>query len=512
LFAPLTKEFSFLSTTRNQAAIDCLIGLLDSPDSAVRWQAGLALSARTDKVSLEKFLEAFDVSRPFCRREWKTLGYRLVGTIMQVLEDPRHRLYRSALKAIADCEIPEGLSRLVRATEQTSSAHGAFAGKQLVQLALHLGKEFRRGGIESAIRASLLKMLAGSLNEFAVHRSSTIAEAFLACVDADDAWFATILNDPNQSVLKILIRQWKSTQRIEILELLASLLGKHFVPKGVCEILFKDRKDIKMAVALANVAKHGLAPTALNRLVQNGVPECCMNLKPDDSLIDEQDRWTLWTLIAAGKAPLTRLFEGLRWFVENSSIESQLAIANILRHYPPTSCLEFLEAMAPEAMSKGEDIDAAKADDLPDDGSQFRADLRKLLGILPTSDPNLRNAIESFFGEFNIETLIQHLDVLMDDAIVCFAEIMRAIHPNWPQTLIPILESPVGERRCNAAVAASYLGAHSDLKLSLNKLLQDEFEMVREEAEYALKDYPSVPVPSNVAALVSTDHDVSRAL
>lgn len=492
MFTTLTKEFNFLASTRNQAAIDCLIGLVDSSDSAVRWRAGLALSARTDELSREKLLEAFDSPSRRCRREWKTFGHRLVATILRILEDPRHRLYRASLKAISDCEIVEGFGKLVRTAEQISLPHGAFAGKQLLQLATHLGTEARSGGAASSVRMSLLSLLAASLNDFQAHRSTTIADAFLACVDAGDADLLAILNQNEDSVMKILTRQWKSTQRIEVLELLVNLLDKPFLPKSICNVLFKERKDIKMALALAKGTRQGLSPLTLQRIQQNGIPECCLNLSMNDSSIGEQDKWSLWTIIAAGQAPLTRLLEGIRSFLDSPSTESQLAIANILRHYPTTRCFKFLEAMAPQAF-----LETQLPHESLDDGTQFCQDIRKLLSVLSTCDPNLKKAIEEFFVEFNIETLLQHLDLLMDDAITCFAEIMRSLHPEWPQMLIPALESPDGERRCQAAIAASYLGPHPDVKGALSKLLQDKFVMVQEEAAYALKAYPTPSVSMN---------------
>lgn len=492
MFTTLTKEFNFLATTGNLSAVDCLYGLVDSSDSSVRWQAGFALSARTDAFSREKFLEAFDSRSRRCRREWKTIGYRLVATIMKVLEDPRHRLYRAALKAISDCEIVEGFGKLVRTAEQISSPHGAFAGKQLLQLATHLGTEARNGGAASMVRMSLLGLLAASLNQFQTHRSATIADAFLACVDAGDADLLAILNQNEDSVIKILTRQWKSTQRIEVLELLVNLLDKPFLPKSICNVLFKDRKDIKMAQALAMGTRDGLSPLTLQRIQQNGIPECCLNLDLNDSSLSEQDKWLLWTIVAAGQAPLPLLMKGVRIFLDRPSVESQLAIANILRHYPTTHCNQFLKAMAPDAFSDATPDGRTAAQSQEDeDGTHFRHDIRKLLSVLPNCDPNLKKAIEEFFVEFNIETLLLHLDLLMEDAIACFAEIMRSLHPTWPQMLIPALESPEGERRCQAAIAASYLGPHPSVKVALSKLLQDKFVMVQEEAAYALKDYPA---------------------
>jgi hypothetical protein len=305
--------------------------------------------------------------------------------------------------------------------------------------------------------------------------------------------------------MKILTRQWKSTQRDEVLELLVKLLDKPFLPKSICNVLFKDRKDIKMAIALARGTQEGLSPLAIQRIHQNGIPECCVKLNPNDSTIREKDRWMIWTIVAAGHAPLPRLLEGVSCFLDNRSTESQLAIANILRHYPATDCLKFLEAMAPQAMLQAYADRGIPSSDTQDDGSQFRRDIRKLLSALTHGEANLKNAIESFFCEFNIETLLQHLDLLMDDAITCFAEVMRSLHPKWPQMLIPALESPSGERRCKAAIAASYLGPHPDLKASLNKLLQDEFVMVQEEAAFALKDYPAPSLSLNLNSTQSID-------
>ncbi len=496
MFAALTKEFQFLASTGNQSAVDCLCGLLDSSDRSVRWQAGFALSSRSDRLSQEKFLEAFDSPSRLCRREWKTIGYRLVATIMKVLEDPTHRLYRAALKAISDCEIVEGFTRLVRTAEQISLPHGSFAGKQLLQLATHLGTEARNGGAASSVRTSLLGLLAASLDQFHVHRSATIADAFLACVDAGDADLLGILNQNEDAVMKILTRQWKSTQRIEVLELLVDLLDKPFLPKSICNVLFKERTDEKMALALAKRTREGLSLLTLQRIQQNGIPECCRNLSLKYTSLSEQDLWTLWTIMAAGQAPLRRLLQGICVFLDNPSTESHLAITKILRHYPTTPCVKFLEAMAPEAMLQQVSFSQRSLHEPVDDGSQFRQDIRKLLLVLPNCDPNLRKAIEEFFVEFNIETLLQHLGLLMDDAIHCFAEIMRSLHPTWPQMLIPALESPDGERRCQAAIAASYLGPHPDIKAAITKLLQDKYTMVQEEAAHALKAYPASNTPA----------------
>jgi len=497
VFATLTKEFNFLASTGNQSAVDCLFGMVDSSDSWVRWQAGFALSVRSDELSREKFLEAFNSPSRLCRREWKAFGYRLVATMMRVLEDPRHRLYRAALKAISDCEIAEGFGKLVRTAEQISLPHGAFAGKQLLHLATHLGAEARNGGATSSVRTTLLSLLAASLGDFQVHRSTTIADAFLACVDAGDADLLGILNQNEDAVMKILTRQWKSTQRLEVLELLVDLLDKPFLPKSICNVLFKERKDIKMALALAKRTRDGLSPLTLQRIQQNGVPACCISLSLDDPSLSEQDRWALWTIVAAGQAPLSSLLVGIRSFLDNPSTESQLAIANILRHYPTTPCIQFLEAMAPEALLQADANCPLAYLESANDGSQFRQDIRKLLSVSPNCDPNLRKAIEEFFVEFNIETLLQHLDLLMDDAITCFAEIMRSLYPTWPQMLIPALESPDGNRRCQAAIAASYLGPHPDVKVALSKLLQDKFTMVQEEATYALKAYPTPSISMN---------------
>jgi hypothetical protein len=239
----------------------------------------------------------------------------------------------------------------------------------------------------------------------------------------------------------------------------------------------------------------------LQRIQQYGIPQCCLDLNLHDSSLSESDKRTLWTILAAGHAPLPRLFEGIRVFLGNESMEAQLAIASILRHYPKTSSAKFLEAMAPEALRSENSNSLDPVDETDDNGSQFRQDVRKLLGVLPKCEPNLRNAIEEFFDEFHIEALLTHLDSLMDDAIECFAEVMRALHPHWPLMLIPALEAPEGKRRRLAAIAASYLGPHPDIKFALTKLLQDKYMVVQEEAEYALKAYPVSSAPIIAAPL-----------
>lgn len=507
----LSREFRFLAETRNLAAIDCLDSLLDSPDAELRKQAAIALSLRKEPESIDRIIGSFSRTTPIDRRGWHGVTFRVLPELLRILEDTRHRCFRGALKLIGHCEVVEALPRLVYAAEQTSSAHGAFAGKILLDTASRLGAE-ARAGAHSPAREALIRLLTGSLNEFAAHRSNVIAEALLAGAVPDDAGLQAILTDSNDRTLKILVRQWKTTQREEALDLLVRLFGRNFLPRSVVDILCRERKDTMIAKALARGTEDGISSAVANRLQQNGGLACFEMVEDANSDLEVHDRRQLWKMMAASKIPIPKLFEGIDAILQDQSPEAQHAVVDMLRHYRSPKCREVLKAMAPAIAWDDVEPAAEAIDALIEQGVQFRRRLRTLTQFRDTGTEGLRVAIGEFFQDFTIHAFIESLDVLSDDALACFADILPLVNQRWHEALLPMLQSPAPKERCKAAIVAGYLPPQPNLRGALLNLTNDKFQMIQEEAEFALAKYnakldasPPAPVmgDSVVASMVS---------
>jgi hypothetical protein len=499
-----SKEFVFLAETANLAAVDLLDSLLDSGDPEIRFQASMALSFRKETGSVDRFIKACAKTVPINRQDWKLLQTRVTPRLLEIVEDPRHPAFRGSLNLISTCWIVEGFPRLVRAAEQASSPHGGYAGKCLVELAVQLGSESRSGHYCPA-RESIVRLLGASLAEFSAHRSNAIAEALIVSATPDDAVLQGILRQHSDRSLKILVRLWKTTQRQEALDLLVQLCGRQFVPRSVLEILFQDRKDAKIAKSLAQVTSKGITSAILNRIKQSGSIACFLEAEKDASELDRIDRWQLWKLMAAGRIPIPKLFEGIGSILEDGSAEAQEFVADILRQYRSPGCRAILKAMAPSIAWDGEEILDSELSERIENGAKFRRHVQALVAIKDKGQEKLRRAVEEFFHDFTVTAFIEHLDILVEDALKCFAGILTLVNDNWHESLIPMMQSPVPKERCNAAIVAGYFGPHPALRTYLTKLLTDPFETIQEEASFALKQYPStIPIPGNLMSNSST--------
>ncbi len=500
-----SKEFRFLTETSNLAAVDLLDSLLDSRDADVRMQAAVALSLRNDGLSIERFIRAFGRTIPIERQDSNAILTRVIPKLMEIVENPKNQAFRGALQLIAHGWIVDGFPRLVRAAEQVSSPHGVYAGRCLIELAAQLGNEGRSGHFCSG-RETLVKLLGKSLEAYASHRSNAITEALLVSATPDDAVLQAILKQDSDRTLKILVRMWKTTTRQEALDLLILLCGRQFVPRSVLEILSLERKDSKIAKALAQGTLKGISSGIARRIRQSGSLACFVEAENETSELDKQDRWQLWKLMAAGKIEIPKLFEGISSILEDNSLESQEFVADILREYRPPGCRTILKAMAPNIAFDNEEIPEHEYDKRVEEGVVFRRHLTKLITIKDTGREKIKKAIEEFFHDFTVHAFIEHLDILIDDALRCFAGILTLVNDRWYEALIPMLQSSVPKERCKAAITAGYLGPHPGLRTYLTKLLTDPFETIQEEAEFALKNYPTtVPAPrSGMAELSNT--------
>lgn len=491
----LPREFHFLSKTKNLAAISCLESLLDSRNATIRFQAAMALVQRTEKQAYDRLIQAFARHPVFEASQWPTIKHRLLPRLLEILEDSRDSLFRAALRLVSHCHVAEGFSTLVHAAEQTCGAQGTMAGKMLVELALQLGAEARAGRIVP-VREPLIQLLGQSVVDFAIHRNTQIVEAFLVGATIDDSILQSFLSEPDDKPLKILIRQWKSTQRIEALDLLVGLFTKHYVPPTVADIVLRDRTDPKMAMALARGTANGISASVAHRIQQSGMPACCPEATNQETELQDAERWQLWKLMAVGNLPLPKLFEGISSILTHNSVEAQQVVADILRQYGPPEYRRVLHAMAPRLAWDENVIAQSKLDGSEHDGALFRQQVRTLLSFRESGIPNLVNAIGEFFREFSIAQFLAHVDILIEDALECFAEIVPLADPQWHQSLLIRLESPQPKDRCQAAIAAGYLQPHPALKIPLTKLKTDKYEMIQEEAIFALKKYEAIPLPS----------------
>jgi hypothetical protein len=379
-----------------------------------------------------------------------------------------------------------------------------YAGKYLVELAVQLGNEGRSGQYCSA-RESLLKHLGVSINEFPSHRSNAIPEALLVSATPDDAVLQAILRQDSDRSLKILVRLWKTTQRQEALDLLVQLFGRQFVPRSVLEILFRDRKDSKMAKAVAQGTTKGITSAVVNRIKQSGSLACFSEAENIASELDKVDQWQLWKLMAAGRIPLPKLFEGIGSILDDGSMKAQEYVADILREYRSPGCRAILKAMAPNIAWDGEVISDSELEERVESGAKFRRHVQSLVAFRDNGQEKLKKAIEEFFHDFTVAAFIEYLDILVDDALHCFAGILTLVNQKWYEALIPMLQSTIPKERCKAAIVAGYLGPHPGLRTYLTKLLTDPYETIQEEASFALKQYPStIPVPRSAISNSST--------
>lgn len=488
--------FNFLATTRNTAAVDCLAGLLKSPDTQIAWQAAAAITARAEQHALESFLEAFKSDAESIKyRHWKPLGYRLRPIIGKVLEDSSNPLYRPALVAIVECELVERFASVVRAAEQIGSPHGAFAARLLISLARMVGDSARESGMTSASRDELIRVLLSSIDNFSKHRSQIVVEALLVCSRPEDSHIYSAINEPDGKWMKLLSKTWRSTQRIEAIELLIELVWKHYIPKPLQDIVFHDRKDTLMIRAVSKFTQIGITPHILERLSMSGLPACCMDLDPTNESIPLMDRFYCWLLMANAKAPLGNVLEALIQFqkVIDPAIES--LSASLMRNTFQPSFDEWVELLAKEQVelyelkrklkkSGGGNIPVTEEMTI----ESYESRLVRLIQCARQSTGTFQQSVKEYFKEFTCDGLVRKVDSQIESVLYSIAKVVRFAHSDWQDALASHLQSPTPKLRCDAVIAASYLGYDRKIYDILQRMLNDENKVVREEVEYAISE------------------------
>jgi hypothetical protein len=270
-------------------------------------------------------------------------------------------------------------------------------------------------------------------------------------------------------------------------------MSKNYLPRSVTEILFKKRTDVKMAMALSRGVASEQASQILAKVQENGSPACCPSVPVCESELSRDDQWRLWKLMAAGEIELDVLFAGLQSILADSSFEAQLAAAEVLRNSQKPSVHRLLKALAPGLMLVGHEEHSEPDENALKRSRNLRESLKYVLTLKQDNKSPLSNALFDYFRECSLEAFIQHLDSLTEESLKCLAEIVALVEVEWAEKIKVRFDSDAPQTRRLAVIAASYLGTPPTLKTHLHRLTLDKFDMIREEAEYALSLYPNMP-------------------
>jgi len=506
--------FQWLSKTRNLSSLDLMAAMLSSSNETVRREAAVNLSARPEKQAKDVLIRSLGANYLSSTSNLKTIGYRLVPEVLDLLSDDRNSLFPDALKVVVTCEMMEALPRLVSTAERFGSPHGATASRLLLDLATRCGRQATETGQISDFRERLIQLLNRSLENFAIHRNPKIIDAFMACSIPDDGHIHNLLNDTNQKVFKLLARHWKTTECMEAVDLLVQALWKHYLSHDAQSILFRDRRDRLLAKSFAKCMRRELSEHVIERLQLYGTPACCTTIRPDDDELPVEDRLNLWRLLAITSGPLDWFLKGIEYFLSHHRERVEVLIADMLKLYIPPSHLEVMASIGMDDTAiSGKPEEATFIDHSdgrsgrapsPSTSAGSLASIRYLLQEYASFSPPLKDAVEYFLLDFHCANLIDKLNTKNDEYIEMFASIVVVGEPNWEESLRSCMLSPVPAVRCKATIAATYFPVSEKLRSTLRSLSEDPHVVIQEEAFFALERYASITKSDSSLPIIST--------
>jgi hypothetical protein len=506
---PLVKTFGLLAESKATAAVDLLLGAIDSKYPAIHEKAVVALLRRGTTRCQTEVIRRLPQLTAAGRRLLEEQGLRLAGTLRQCLLHGDAELRTNALSVVSAAECYDQASTLVQILQKVDDPAQAEACEALRTLVnrlyeqLHLGGGRRAPGDRfqrnlSQVRQTMLSALDGACNRFeTLSYKAEVLESILTLGDPDAFAVRKALLQSVPACRELASYLLMSSTHPGVLRLLMDFM-KHNYPVPKALEAFEQRSDPEfVSYLLREFPKRPNDNQQKNFKQLNRVDWLTRRLLPLEAIPPGLHE-ALVSFVQATGLPYENKIDALKWVLLHGSVQGRLAAGEVLETADP-NCVRGILFDSLDSDEEGVQAWAT---------SQLRAQgvpeaLRLLIERLDSPLVAVREAAREELDSFNLELLLDIFDHL--DPAVCLraGALMQKIDPDCHQKLVAELSHPVQRRRIRAARAARRLGLAHEVQPSLLAMLSDADTQVRRTAAEVLADVPNAEVVAGLSALLT---------
>lgn len=484
LTSPLRETFRVLGLRSNLASVEVLGLALGSPLEQIRLGALQTLIHRGGETEMSVILDRIDqcndAELPLLANQVSLLHAPIEAGLAD--RDPLKR--QRSLCAIAKLHIASQFHHLVQAAQSPEDTQQIVAVELILGLATRYGTEVRHGKrrADDANREQLLSDLWQSTLQFNDHRISLVVDAWLCALHWNDLAFKELFKETHTNpIYKVVLRQLKNSQRIQIIELMAGVLWSQGPAPGAVPAL-GERTELAVAIQLAElVLTFGITPCVTKNLGIN-IPIRCLELYDfSDNANSIRHRCALIQLYSVLNTSSDKILRGIVHLLETKNPAVDLPCTNALR-----SIRSLKTEIVVMVLSDCFETPGMEPHEPPPWKSSLRTSLERLIELYPHQVPVVRTSIQFVFSDFRCEELIKHLDDWPESHLNAYAKIVRIADVGFVEFIEHEAKSQSAAKRSRAINAVRFLGMDHGLTDVTKEALEDKDEKVRVEAVYAI--------------------------
>jgi hypothetical protein len=338
---------------------------------------------------------------------------------------------------------------------------------------------------------TLRKRMTGTLEEavqqYSVHQSQEVLEAFLTLAKPQSVVLRRILQQPDETVHAPLVEVLKTSQRGGVVRLLLSFLEDPQMP-NVARNVLTEREDVKF---LENLTKHvGAKPT-------KGVLESLTTVKtiawaqPDHPVFEQLDgdcQEGLVTILVHSALTRSQVLDTLGYLLLHGKPAGRRAAARAMEHFRDLRVTKLIR----DALNDSDPLVLATI--LPQLRPRQVPDaLSLMIRMVDSPHEEVRAALGKAMPEFTFRQFMNNFDVMPEALLPTTGHLVRKIDLKAQKELAAELEglSPVRRRRAVQAAAAMGLVRHMEQEIIAR--LSDDDHMVRIASAKALAECDTMP-------------------
>jgi HEAT repeat protein len=501
-----------LANTPNQAAVPVLISALNSRHSEIRLGAIRSLVLRRSTDGHAEIIRRFPNFRELEQMALAEALHHSTHYMKAALRDAvlaeHTELCESACRLIVLGRVYDMLPTLVKAAENRSHRHTDQAAATMVQLAQLMHQEISGESHERTcdpffMRRQVLMSLERSLSIYHAHKRIEIIDAFLLLVPADNATLIKILDDTRHPCHQQIVASLSASAVTSVLDLLTQFIQDSRVPSSVLTIIARrhDRKYLSHLLGRLHLPLSLRVAQNMKRLFSVTWLQEHREVLPQ---LDDRAQAVIAELATASGLDRTNVFQLLAYLLKMGSPEGRRAACEALALFPEPAATQLVLGALNDSDPH---VEAAAVRQLR--RRQAPGAMEKLISLLDSQSPEVRDAARSSLGEFSFARFQASFDGLDLTVRRSTGKLVRKVDPTAVRRLGEMLNSAsvvVKRRGLEMTVA---MNASDDVLDQLVFLAEDPDSSVRADALTALGQSNS---PKARSILRRAEHDPQRSV
>lgn len=481
-----------LTQTRNQAAVDVLVGALGSERPATRLAALAALLERPNPSGHREVFRRIGRMDEAALRLVRRRGDRLLPIALEALREGDAAAAEHACRVIVEQRLYDAVAALVALASDSEHPRRALAAQTILRLAEGFYAELCEADAAAvrdcdALRARITSALEDGVRGYARHQCGEIIEALLIVARPTNAVVRSVLLHPEEKSHDAMREVLGASQQGGVLRLLLGFLEDPQSPRAALDAL-AARTD-------ARFVEHFLR--AVGRNPASGVIDTLRRIDRFAWAVPGHELFGELSEEAQAGAIQAMLFSGMRrddvvemlgfLLLEGKPGARRAAAAALGRFDTPLSDTLVVRGLAdPDPAVRAELISQLRPRGIPNA-------LSLLIRMVDSPDPSVRAALRQSLPEFTLRQFLSHFDHMDESLRPLAGHMVVRLEDGVERQLAAEMECVSPVRRRRAIRAAMAMGLIEPLELVIAKLLGDADHMVRVAAAEALAEAKSAP-------------------